>query len=66
VAHNRHRNFEIRSAEEIDEQLKSIREESAAAGTGIGSASAALAHSKPSRPGKGKARIAKFKADEDA
>lgn len=59
------RNFEIRSSEEIDDQLKNIREE-AAGGAGVGSASATISHSKPSRPGKGKPKISKFKADEDA
>jgi hypothetical protein len=61
-----HRNFEIRSAEEIDDQLRALREESAVGSGGVGSASAAISHAKPSRPGKGKTRISKFKADEDS
>lgn len=60
----RDRNFEIRSSDEIDEQLKNFQEDSAG-GSGVGSASAALSHAKPSRPGRGKTKVSKFKADEE-
>lgn len=58
------RNFEIRSADEIDDQLRNFHEDSGG-GSGVGSASAALSHAKPSRPGRGKAKVSKFKADDE-
>mmetsp|Transcript_6225 Transcript_6225/g.9388 ORF Transcript_6225/g.9388 Transcript_6225/m.9388 type:complete len:343 (+) Transcript_6225:92-1120(+) len=55
------RSIEIRSSDEIDDHLQLEREDTTTAATsGPSSASAVMTHSKPQRPGRGKARIAKF------
>jgi hypothetical protein len=59
-----YRLFEIRDVDDIDDLIKS--ELSTAESTGLiaSSSAAVLSHSKPQRPGKGKAKVTKFKADE--
>lgn len=56
------RTIEIREPSEVNE---AIAAELAANGSGPGSAAASIMSAKPARPGRGKARVAKFKADED-
>ncbi len=55
--------YEIRDVEEIDSVVKQDLLDKSNVSTSS-SAAAAQAHSKPQRPGKGKARVTKFKADE--
>ena len=61
------RTLEIRDADEIDEQVRAEIDPQASGGSaaagGVSSAAANLSHSKPSRPGRGKAKVSKFKLD---
>ena len=57
-----HRTIEIREPSEVNE---AITAEMAVNGSGPGSAAASIMSAKPARPGRGKARVAKFKVDED-
>lgn len=56
--------IEIRSADEIDEIIKEELNPEQSQG-GPSSAAANISHSKPQRPGRGKASIKKFVADDD-
>ena len=57
-----HRTIEIREASEVDD---AIAAEIGSGGAGPSSAAAHILSAKPARPGRGKTRVAKFKADED-
>ena len=57
------RTLEIRGSDEIDALLHS--ELGDAAEGGVSSSAASISHSKPTRPGKGRAKVGKFVADEN-
>jgi hypothetical protein len=64
-----HRTLEIRDAEDVDHAVQSALNPDAGNGSDSplpSSSSAAHSHGKPQRPGRGKAKVGKFKLDEDA
>ncbi len=60
AAHSR-RALEVRGVDEIDDLLRAELFPSDSAG--VSSSAASLSHSKPQRPGRGKAKVSKFKGD---
>jgi len=58
------RTLEIRGSDEIDDMLALELNEGANADGSVSSSAASIAHNKPSRPGKGKAKVSKFKIEE--
>lgn len=67
-----YRTLEIRDADEVDEAVRSARYPRATdspvpGSSGAGSSAASLSHGKPTRPGRGgRAKVSKFKLDDDA
>lgn len=58
------RTLEIRGADEIDHLLRSELDAPDAVGGSSSSAAANVAHAKPTRPGRGRAKVGKFQAEE--
>lgn len=57
--------MEIRDSDEIDDQVKTELKPAVTDASTTSSSAAALSHNKPQRPGRGKAKVTKFKADEE-